>query len=73
MSTKRLQRVKVSATGVERGGGRVKQCVNLVRLRGALMRDREHTVNPVCSLPYKMKNAPQVCCLATRLRSLLSL
>ncbi len=36
MSTKRLQRVKVSATGVERGGGRVKQCVNLVRLRGAL-------------------------------------
>ncbi len=37
MSTKRLQRVKVSATGVERGGGRVKQCVNLVRLRGALM------------------------------------
>lgn len=36
-------------------------------------RDREHTVNPVCSLPYKMKNAPQVCCLATRLRSLLSL
>lgn len=36
-------------------------------------RDREHTVNPVCSLPYKFKNAPQVCCLATRLRSLLSL
>ena len=31
-----MQRVKVSATGVERGGGRVKQCVNLVRLRGAL-------------------------------------
>ena len=36
MSTKRLQRVKVSATGVECGGGRVKQCVNLMRHHGAL-------------------------------------
>lgn len=27
----------------------------------------------VCSLPHKIKNAPQVCSLTTRLRSLLSL
>lgn len=31
-----MQRVKVSATGVECGGGRVKQCVNLMRHHGAL-------------------------------------
>lgn len=31
-----MQRVKIKATGVECGGGRVKQCVNLMRHRGAL-------------------------------------
>lgn len=36
MSTNRLQRVKIEATGVERRGGRVRRCVNLVRTRGAL-------------------------------------
>ena len=43
------------------------------RQKDVKKKDRGHTVNPVCFLPYKMKNAPQVCCLATRLRSLLPL
>lgn len=38
-----MQRVKIAATGVERGGGRVKQCVNLMRHRGAL--------KPMTSIP----------------------